>query len=120
MIAFTRHGADEVTLDVEIVEAPWTSSRATRTTAHQLLQSPATLYTFTAPEPRAGRMRFRFHTAATAHEAAEFFAVPAEFSFDPESVPEIAARFVVTGGSIDVSQDLRTWVVAIPWREVLE
>ena len=101
------------------MEAPWSTSRASRTLAHQLLESSKNLFTLRPHAPRTGEMLCRFATSSEAHAAADFFASPAEFGLSPVDPPELAARFVVTGGSITVSQDVGSWTVSYKWMEVI-
>jgi hypothetical protein len=118
---FTRYPytgpADQLT--PVAIEAPWTSARATRTIAHQLLESETAVYTLRHPGPRTGSMLLHFASSADAHAAAEFFSTPAEFDLFPVDPPELAARFVVVGGSIPVTQTAVDWTVTLPWSEVL-
>ena len=106
-------------LNVPRIEAPWSSSRASRTIAHQLLESSKNLFTLRPPAPRVGEMLCRFPTSAAAHAAADFLAAPAEFDLYPVDPPELTARFVITGGTIDVTQDIGSWTVRFRWMEVI-
>lgn len=118
---FTRYPytgpGDQIT--VPAVESPWSSGRTARTIEHQLLEGSRTLYTLRPPRPSAGTMRLRFETVTAAHTARDFFSTPAEFDMFPIDPPELAGRFAVTGGDIAVTQEIGSWVVALPWREVL-
>lgn len=121
MTAFTRYPATgpSDTLDVPIVEAPWTTARTSRTVAHQLLESSKNLFTLRPHAPRTGQMTCRFPTSSAAHAAADFFASPNEFGISPVDPPELAARFVVTGGDITVTQEVGSWTVRFRWMEVI-
>ena len=120
MTSITRYpytGPADV-LDVPRVEAPWSTSRASRTIAHQLLESSRNLFTLRPPAPRTGQMLCRFATSAAAHAAADFLASPAEFDLYPIDPPELAARFAITG-DITVAQDVGSWTVTFGWTEAL-
>lgn len=121
MSTITRYpytGPSDV-LTVPRVESPWSTSRASRTIAHQLLESSKALFTLRPPAPRSGTMLCRFPTSAAAHAAADFLASPAEFDLYPVDPPELSARFVVTGGDITVAQDVGSWTVTFRWMEAL-
>lgn len=118
---FTRYPytGPEDHIAVPTVEAPWTSARTARTIAHQLLEDAKNIFTLRPPAPRTGEMLLRFPTPTDAHTAANFFATPAEFDLYPVDPPELSARFTVTGGDIRVEQSIGSWVVRLPWMEVI-
>ncbi|GEB94385.1 hypothetical protein [Microbacterium lacticum] len=121
MTTFTRYpyAGPSDQLVVSTVESPWSSVRTVRTIEHQLLESSMTLYTLRPPRPSAGTMKLRLPSITAAHAARDFFSTPSEFGMSPVNPPELAGRFVVTGGDITVAQDVGSWVVSLPWREVL-
>ncbi|QOC24782.1 hypothetical protein IC744_16090 [Microbacterium hominis] len=122
MTVFTRLPGDspDDQLTVARVDAPWSDTVESRTLEHQLLESSTTLFTFRPPRAPNGTMHLRFTDSATAYAARAFFTAAAHFRVTDPGPVVLPAVFAVSPGTLSVTQEVGSWVLALPWREVIE